>query len=560
MAGKDTHHEVFVKKHKKASWTLVEAIVDRNDAMALGQKLKNAQPQGSVRVVKEVWQPSEGEFLGTTIFESGNEPFSDPEEKTAEASIPCLTPSDLAGPAARDTMRRVLSGWLERNQAVPMELLHRADLIEDLDGSDTDLQHAIQKVALARASQSDASVHAYVRLITELVEKGVTQARKEAKAAKKSPKGNSFAEIVSKIHSEGAPEKRLRKAIAEQLSDARDFGEKAELILQMHKDLPDDPEARAFAARETDNFLAEILSFDGGLRGVIGNAPELGDQITRMTALYEGKPHSEDLAEAPKSSRELAASFAEKAFPTSHIEIAKRILDALRAPKRFRPDSVMDEITLARKLAQRLIVAAGPNLHPDSLVDAFTHRSAKFLAPEVIDEILESANGIEEQIERLYQVEDNIVGDQNKKKLASYIRARIGSPQAESHFVRGEGQPLERLARLTSLQRRALKSSFPKDAKAELAAAFDALGLKVLDETKIFTRLANADRPPLESARALLKLAASGVLPTGQCCEDAKARALRLLTSDRGKAASGEAENRPVLTEIQCLMGQIAAA
>ena len=36
MAGKDTHHEVFVKKHKKASWTLVEAIVDRNDAMALG--------------------------------------------------------------------------------------------------------------------------------------------------------------------------------------------------------------------------------------------------------------------------------------------------------------------------------------------------------------------------------------------------------------------------------------------------------------------------------------------------------------------------------------------
>lgn len=525
--------------------------------MALGQKLKNSHPQGSVRVVREVWQPSEGEFLGTTIFESGNEPFSDPEEKKGEASIPCLTPDDLSGPAARDTMRRVLSGWLERNQAVPMELLHRADLIEDLDGSDTDLQHAIQKVALARASQSEASVHAYVRLITELVEKGVTQARKEAKAAKKSPKGNSFAEIASKIHSEGAPEKRLRKAIAEQLSDARDFGAKAEL---MHKDLPDDPEARAFAARETDNFLAEILSFDGGLRGVIGDAPELGDQVTRMTALYEDKPDSEDLLGAPKSSRELAASFAEKAFPSSHIEIAKRILDALRAPKRFRPESVMDEITLARKLAQRLIVAAGPNLHPDSLVDAFTHRSAKFLAPEVIDEILEPAKGIEEQIERLYQVEDNIVGDQNKKKLASYIRARIGSPQAESHFVRGPGQPLERLARLTSLQKRALKSSFPKDAKAELAAAFDALGLRVLDETKIFTRLANADRPPLESARALLKLAASGVLPAGQCCEDAKARALRLLSSDRGKAASGEAENRPVLTEIQCLMGQIAAA
>jgi hypothetical protein len=26
MAGTDTHHEVFVKKNKKASWSLVEAM------------------------------------------------------------------------------------------------------------------------------------------------------------------------------------------------------------------------------------------------------------------------------------------------------------------------------------------------------------------------------------------------------------------------------------------------------------------------------------------------------------------------------------------------------
>ncbi len=560
MAGTDTHHEVFVKKNKKASWTLVDAIADRSDALALGQKLKNAHPQGSVRVVREVWQPGEGEFLGTTIFESGNDRFTDPEDKTGEASIPCLTPEDLSGPAARDTLRRVLSGWLERNQAVPMELLHRADLIEDLDGSDTDLQHAIQKVALARASQTDASVHAYVRLITDLVEKGVSQARKEAKAAKQSPKGKSFADIASKIHSDGAPEKRLRKAIAEQLSDARDFGSKAKLILQMHRDLPDDPEARAFAARETDNFLAEILSFDGGLRGVIGDSSDLGDQVTRMTAVYEGKPQSEDLLEAPDTCRELAESFANKGFPSSHIEIAKRILDALRAPKRFKPDSVMEEITLARKLAQRLIVASGPNLHPDSLVDAFTYRSAKFLAPEVIDEVLAGANDPEEQLERLFQIEDNIVGDQNKTKLAAYIRARLGGPQAESHFVRNAGQPLERLSRLAALQKRALKGTFPEDAKAELAASFDAMGMKILDETKIFSRLANTSRPPLESARALLKLATSGVLPKGQCCETARSQALRLLSSEMGKAAAKESDNRPVLTEIQCLMGQIEAA
>lgn len=560
MAGKDTHHEVFLKKNKKASWRLVEAMPERDDAMALGQKLKNAHPKGSVRVVREVWKPGQSEFEGVVIFESGPERFVDPEEKSGEASIPCLTPDDLCGPAARDTMRRVLAGWLERNQAAPLELLHRADLIEDLDGADTDLQHAIQKVAIARAQHSDASVHAYVRLITDLVEKGVVQARREAKAAKKPPKSKSFADMAAQIHADGAPEKRLRKAIAERLSEARDFGTKAKLLLDMHGDLPDDPEAKAFAARETDNFLAEILTFDGGLQGVIGEGGDLGEKVSRMTAIYEGAPDNPDLLDAPEQARQLALNFARKAFPTSHIEIARRILDSLRAPKRFRPSSVMEEIKLARSLAQRLITASGPNLHPDSLVDAFTHRSAKFLAPEVVDDILANAKDPEEQIERLFQVEDNIVGEQNKKKLASYIRGRLGSPQAESHFVRGEGQPLERLSRLTALQARSGKATFPNADKRELAEAFDQMGMRVLDESKILHRLAGADRPPLESARALLKLATSGVLPEGRCCDDAKSRALRLIGGEMGRKAAAQPENRDVLTDIQGLMAQLQAA
>ncbi len=560
MAGTDTHHEVFVKKNKKASWSLIEAMPSRDDAMALGHKLKNAHPQGSVRVVREVWQASESEFVGTVIFEAGPERFTDPDDKKGEASLPCLTPDDLAGPAARDTVRRVLGGWLERKQAAPLELLHRADLIDDLDGSDTDLQHAVQKVAIARAQQTDASVHAYVRLINELVEKGVAQAQKDAKKGKKPPKGDSFADVAAQIHADGAPEKRLRKAIAERLSKARDFGDKAKMLIEMHADLPEDPEARAFAAKETDNFLAEVLSFDGGIRGVIGQAEDLGDQVSRMTAVYEGSPQSADLADAPDASRQLAEGFARKSFPSSHIEIAKRILSALRAPKRFRPSSVMGEIELARQLAQRLIVASGPNLHPDSLLEAFTHRSGRLLAPETVDEALANAKDPAEQIERLFQIEDNIVGDQNKKKLAAYVRARLGGPQAESYFVRGDGQPLERLSRLTALQVRAAKGSFPKSDKAELADAFDAVGLKILDETKILHRLEDARRPPLDSARALLKLAASGVLPQGRCCEDAKARALRLLGGQMARSAATQPENREVLSDIQGLMAQLQAA
>jgi len=54
MTGGDIHFEVFVKKHRKASWTLVEALPDRDGALKLAHKLKDSLPDGSVRVVREV--------------------------------------------------------------------------------------------------------------------------------------------------------------------------------------------------------------------------------------------------------------------------------------------------------------------------------------------------------------------------------------------------------------------------------------------------------------------------------------------------------------------------
>jgi len=553
----DTHFEVFHKKHQKASWTLIQASHDRREALDLAEKLKSKHAKGSVRVVREVWIPGENEFRGSTIFESGPERFANPEEKTGEASIPCLTPDDLAGPAARETVRRVLSPWLERRQVCPMELLYRPDLIEELDGTDSDLQHAIQKVAIARAQGSDASVHAYVRLINDLVQRAVNQTLKEARSGKTLPKTDSFAETAEKILSEGGPEKRMRRAIAERLSKARELGAKADLLLDMHDDLPADPQARAFAAEQTDLFLAEILSFAAAVEKILGQTGDIGEQIERLASVYEGRANTPELNGAPGSARRLAEKFSRREMPASHGEIAGRILDMLRSPKRFRPASVMKEIELARRLARRLIAASGPNLNPEALVEAFTHRSARLLAPEAIDEALEGAADPPGQIERLFSMEDNIVGDMNKKKLAAYIRARLKTNSTETWFVRGPGAPLQRLQTLAELQKRALKGTFPAGDKHELSAAFDHLGMAVLEETKLFARVAAREGPALEKAVTLLKLAAGGVLPEGACVQDAQARALRLIGSAEGRAGLASPEGRAKLAEIQTLLAAI---
>ena len=70
---------------RKASWSLVEALDGRQEALDLAHRLKGRPVKGSVRVAREQWIPEESAFRGGVIFESGSERFVEAREKTAEA-------------------------------------------------------------------------------------------------------------------------------------------------------------------------------------------------------------------------------------------------------------------------------------------------------------------------------------------------------------------------------------------------------------------------------------------------------------------------------------------
>ena len=124
MAAAKVHYEVFVKKHRKAGWALVEARPEREDAIEFAQKILEATPTGSVRVSKERFDEAARAFRSFTIWEEGAERFEAEKEKTGDGTLPCLSPDDLTNPSARDTMSRVLNEWFVRKQVTPMELMH----------------------------------------------------------------------------------------------------------------------------------------------------------------------------------------------------------------------------------------------------------------------------------------------------------------------------------------------------------------------------------------------------------------------------------------------------
>ena len=561
MASGKVHFEVFVKKHRKAGWSLVEARDDREDAIAHAKTLLAQLPRGSVRVSKERFDEDERVFRTATIFEDGAERFAADEEKTGDGSLPCLTPDDLSNPAARDTIGRVLDGWLERQQVTPMELLHRPDLVEMLETGGTEMQHAVQKVAVASAKDGDSSVHAYVKQLNELVGKALTRVYQDGRAGNlpKFPTSKSFKDIVSEIYVKPSAY-RLRAAISDRLSNARSYRDKVALLLDFADDLPDDAEAAEAALSEVDSFLSETISFDSGMAGLIGDTADLGDEIQRLADIFDGSTDAESLSSAPTPARRLAARLKSGDMAWTKTALAQRILTLLRKPRRMKPDDVGAEVKLARALAQKLVMAQGPDLPAQALQDAFSQRSSRLLTPETIGDYLEDCEDAGVEIDRLLTLEENLVGAQNKQKLAGYIRATLGAHKTETYFVRGPGGPTDRLTGLVARQTLVEHGHFPPEDEAELLGAFDTLGVKILDETRILDRVENGDRPALERATALLKLATTGVLPKGECTTQAQTRALRLLRSEMGLKEAKADTDRTKLSEIENLLKTLIPA
>ncbi|MAL08120.1 MAG: hypothetical protein CMF74_00445 [Maricaulis sp.] len=552
------HYEVFIKKNRKAGWTLAEARENREDAITLAETLLNSLPDGSVRVSKEQFVESTRKFRSFTVMEKGADKYALAEEKTGDASLPCLTPDDLSNAAARDTIRRTLSQWLERQQATPMELLHRPDLVETLESGGTEMQHAIQKVALASAREGDANVHAYTRQLQDLTGRALTRIYQDGRAKKlpRFPVGQSFAGMVEKICAKPNVYK-LRAAMADRLSEERSYRDKLACLIGFTEDLPADAELREIALTETDAFMGEILGFDSGISSLLGDVEDLGGEIQRLADIYCGRPDAEELAAGPAPARQLAAMV--KEFPAARTAIAQRLLAQLRKPRRMKPDCVATEVKLARALAQQLVLSCGPDLPADQLQEAFSQRSARLLTPETISDYIEDAEDANEEIARLLALEENIVGAQNKKKLAGYVRACLGAHRTESWFTRGPGNALDRLSRLASHQKRAMRGHYPEEELDDLAGTFDALGRKVLESSNLLDQVASSDRPVLDRVTSLLRLASTGVLPVGFCTTDAKERAMKLLRSDAGNQEVRDITSQAKLGEIESLIKSMAA-
>ena len=168
------HYEVFVRKTPQAPWRLELATEDRKHALESAEEMMTEGRMAAVRVTKETLDPDTMEFNSVTLLTKGaaeeakRKPVRDPN-----ADPVCTGPQDLYNSPAREKIQRLLDDWLRRNRATPFELLHRPDLVEKLEATGMELQHAIQKIAVPESQYSGQPVHEIIRSYQRLTEQAI---------------------------------------------------------------------------------------------------------------------------------------------------------------------------------------------------------------------------------------------------------------------------------------------------------------------------------------------------------------------------------------------------
>ena len=237
--------------------------------------------------------------------------------------------------------------------------------------------------------------------------------------------------------------------------------------------------------------------------------------------LFLGKP-------AEEGGRGLAAlthHFAADDLPEARTAVATRVIAEFKSNKRLCPDFMVEELKTLRAMANRIVMGVGKYLSHEDLIAAFTLRSKRLVAQEALGSYIAEA-GPDEKIERILFVEDNIIGSENKRQLASYVMPVLNSATFENFFQNPKTPLLQRLQRLAQLQTRVRRSGFVDVTREEICHKMDVLAVAMEARGKLFDSIETRNASPVEKAQTLLRLATGGILTEGAL--SARARELIL--------------------------------
>jgi len=544
----EVHYELFVRRKVGASWTLEMATEVRTTAVQNAEEVLTSGRAIAVRVTKETLDPETREYKSVSIFTKGMVDGGKPKKEVQDLDPLCVQPSDLYTSHARERIGRLLEGWLARHSATPFELLHRPDLVEKLEASGTDLQHALQKIAIPEAEARGVSVHELIRNLQSLVDRTIgnlTKALKKGQLPDLDKEG--FAKAATRLAADPDRAFLLGAGVAASIAPGVSWSDKIARLLDLADSAPTDPVARAVAMQAIEQPLAEIIGSRAGMADLLGTSDDLGSTLAAMTRLTGGaqvealiRVQSNVAACMPELSgtaRRLSDWLSGDHFAIVRASIARRVLKELNGVRRLKPTDAEAEIEFLRALAMSLTAAAGRILPAEDIQAAFTTRSKTLLNGEFIEALLGRDNSAREEVGLLIRLAENVMGAVNKRQAARWVSANITSLRLEKELRQGPESPVAKMTILAGLQRSLTRSGLVREDYEPLCAKLGQLGALIEDDSRLVAMLVRAPAPVGQRLTLLARMASGAAGPTGPVAERARMEALKMARTPEAREA-----------------------
>ena len=562
------HYELFVRRKVGAQWTLEIASENRAHALQVAEDVLEQGRAVAVRVSKETLDGATGEYKSIAIFTKGMVDGGKPKKEVEERDPLCVQPADLYTAHARDRIGRLLEGFLNRHKATPFELLHRPDLVEKLEASGTDLQHALQKIAIPEAEARGQSVHEVIRHFQGLVERTIANLTKAfKKGALPDLDKEGFAKAAERLVADPDRAFLLGAGVAASIAVASNWSDKIARLLDLADAAPEEPRARAAALAAIEQPLSEIIGSRAGMGDLLDTTNEdLGATLAAMTRLTGGvavealikieNSVRHVMPELSGTARRLGEWLSRDEFPSVRKAIAQRVLTELNGVRRLKPSDAEQEIEYLRALAMSLTAAAGRILQAEDIQNAFTTRSKTLLNGDFIDALLGRDRSAHEEIKMLIRLAENVMGAVNKRNAGRWLNANISAMRFEKEMRAGPDSPVAKLGHLAGLQRQLTRSGLVREDFEPLCAKLGDIGALIEADTRLLTMLVRAPAPLPHRLQLLAKLAMGEAGPSGPVAEKARMEALKLA---RDPSSREQLAGSPQTMDlIKTLVGQAA--
>jgi hypothetical protein len=564
------HFEVFARRTGGSSFNLEFATEDRERALETAEELIDGSRFSSVRVTKETMDADSGEFISVTIFTKGAPDKPRSKADVIEAGPLCTGPADLYTIHARDRIGRLLQDWLNRQRATPFELLHRPDLIEKLEASGVELQHAVQKISVPEAQATGVSVHEIIRRFQTLIQRAIDRVMGDARKGlfpKLEPA--DFAAVCERLGDEPDRFYLLGGGVAVYVGEARDWSGKVGRLLDLADAAPASGAGRYLAMNVLEQPLGEILRSRLGLGELLGKELDFGASLGALTRLSAAETVQAVSGVDANVARLLPplTGVAERLgrwFTGSNFEgvrqaLNQRIIEELEARRRLRPSDARGEIEMLRALAVALTAASGRLLPLEDVRAAFAERSKMLVAAEFVDSYLRNTHSAVQECLDLIWLLENVTGGMNKRAAVRWLLATVTSLRFEGEAVSaGASSPGARLLHIAEIYRDTARAAGDVAGVQEVLQRLADLGGRIEAGNKIVSLIGKSGASDLQKITALLKMATGETAPPGPAAERARIRVLKLAADPELRAAL--AEDPDSMRRLRQVIGSLAPA